>query len=260
MTEKDGGACIRNLCTGFGVFAYVRIRNGRRNGLLLILLALMIYAGWLRWAVHLQHLLAFDLSTVVITVCELTGIVGALLVIVAFLPPTRPQFPPTGAIPIMGVRRRRRTARQRKRDSKFVTLPHFGLFCSLLLPMFMFLFPLTGVNTTSIGLRVRLFKDISETHSSKGAPLFVTVHGSQAIAPNSPGSEEIPKADLRHALEVMLRNRPDKIVFIQPEDDVEYRSVVAAVDAAKSTGARVVLVTSPQKGNSVVISSGGEKP
>ncbi|PYP88242.1 MAG: hypothetical protein DMG65_15355 [Candidatus Angelobacter sp. Gp1-AA117] len=57
----------RNISSKFGVLSPVRTRNGRRNGLLLILLALLVYAGWLRWADQLQRILTFDLSTVVIT-------------------------------------------------------------------------------------------------------------------------------------------------------------------------------------------------
>ena len=71
----------------------MRIRNGSRDGLLLILLALLVYAGWLRWADQLKRLLTFDLSAVVIIACELAGIIGALLIVVSFLPPPRPKFP-----------------------------------------------------------------------------------------------------------------------------------------------------------------------
>lgn len=60
-------------------------------------------------------------------------------------------------------------------------------------------------------------------------------------------SEEIPLARLHDALEEKLRYRPDKVVFIQADPDVEYQSVISAVDAAKSASATVVLVTSAER-------------
>jgi len=182
-------------------------------------------------------------------VCELTGIIGALLVIVSSLPPPRPKFLPTGAIPIMGARRRKW---QRRTRARFSSLPPFGLMWSLLFPGLIFVIAWANrVDTHPIGFTVHSIKDISQVQPFPGFPSLIVRVGLDLRHARHPhyfiNAEEISLSRLRDLLKDKLRYRPDKVAFIQADPDVEYQWVISAVDTAKSTGSAVVLVTSAER-------------
>jgi len=226
----------------------MRGRNGRRNGLLLILIALLVYAGCLRWADQWEQFAGFDLPALVTIICGLTSFIGVLLVVASVLPRPRLQLRPTGALPTLGMRRRKQESRA---GARFSSLPPFGLFYSLLLPAFIFLFALMHLYSTPIGIRVRIMKDIPQFQSAGYVPLVVYVdlvpRKEKIIFRYFLDSKEIPLPELKGVLEEEMRHRPDKLVFIQAHDDVDYQSVVSAVDATKRAGGTAVLVTSPAK-------------
>jgi len=154
----------------------------------------------------------------------------------------------------MGARRRRRAA-QRKAGTRFSALPPFGLFCSLLFPglvLFMGWANRVGAHPIDpIGFIVHSIKDISQVQPFPGIPSLIVRVDPDFRHADHPHyfihSEEIPLSRLHDALEEKLRYRPDKVIFIQADPDVEYQSVISAVDAAKGAGATVVLATSAER-------------
>ena len=101
------------------------------------------------------------------------------------------------------------------------------------------------------GLTVRSIKDISQIQPFPGYPPLILRIGLADRYPNHPHyfitAEETSPAKLHDVLKDKLRYRPDKVLFIQADPNVEYQSVISAVDAAKGAGAAVVLVTSAER-------------
>ena len=110
----------------------MRKPNGRRIGLLLILIALLVYTGCLLWAEKLEQLSSFDLLAIIISICRIAGGIGLLLVFISLIfPAPPPELRPTGALHVLGAGRQKRLAQPFKASRRISGLPAFGLMGSL---------------------------------------------------------------------------------------------------------------------------------
>jgi biopolymer transport protein ExbD len=141
-------------------------------------------------------------------------------------------------------RRRPPKPRRLKLDKRFATLPNYGFCCSLVYAPFAFFLMLTGP-APQHGLYVHIIKDLSVVQPFPGAgPLVIRVDekGHYYL-----GSKEVSENDLPATLEEALRLRCDKVVYVEGDPDVQYQSVVYAVDIIRGAKAHVVLVSAPAK-------------
>ena len=83
MLCRRGHSRTRNLSRCSGVLMSMRKPNGRRIGLLLILIALLVYTGCLLWAEKLEQLSSFDLLAIITSICRIAGGIGLLLVFIS---------------------------------------------------------------------------------------------------------------------------------------------------------------------------------
>ena len=232
----------------------MRKPNGRRIGLLLILIALLVYAGCLLWAEKLEQLSSFDLLAIIISICRIGGGIGLLLVFISLIfPASPPELRPTGALHTLGAGRQKRLAQPFKASRRISGLPAFGLMGSLFFSCILVTSSLWNpylLSQREIGFKVTSIKDISSIQPFPGyAPLIVHIDFvSHDEVEGSPhyflNSEEVELATLPGRLEEALRYRPDKVVFIEAGHDTDYQSVISAIDAVKGSGAAAVLVTS----------------
>lgn len=57
----------------------------------------------------------------------------------------------------------------------------------------------------------------------------------------------VPKAALQKKLNEIYANRPQKIIFVKADPDVVYQDVIAAMDAARGAGVKVIGAVLPSQ-------------
>ena len=57
----------------------------------------------------------------------------------------------------------------------------------------------------------------------------------------------VPKAGLQQKLTEIYANRPQKIIFVKADPDVVYQDVIAAMDAARGAGVKVIGAVLPSQ-------------
>ena len=57
----------------------------------------------------------------------------------------------------------------------------------------------------------------------------------------------VPKAGLAKKLNEIYANRPQKIIFVKADPDVVYQDVIAAMDAARGAGVKVIGAVLPSQ-------------
>ena len=57
----------------------------------------------------------------------------------------------------------------------------------------------------------------------------------------------VPRASLEQKLIEIYRNRPQKIIFVKADPDVVYQDVIAAMDAARGAGVKVIGAVLPSQ-------------
>jgi biopolymer transport protein TolR len=88
--------------------------------------------------------------------------------------------------------------------------------------------------------------------SSGSEPAVVQVLSSGKGRPSLRfNSETIPRANLQSRLTRFFQNRSDKVVQIKAEGRLPFGAVVDAIDACRSTGARIVLAMPGKAGQSI---------
>jgi biopolymer transport protein TolR len=60
-------------------------------------------------------------------------------------------------------------------------------------------------------------------------------------------TEAVPRGQLEQRLLQIYANRPDKILFVKASDDVLYQDVIAAMDAARGAGVKVLGAMLPRQ-------------
>lgn len=58
---------------------------------------------------------------------------------------------------------------------------------------------------------------------------------------------DVPKAQLSAKLNEIYANRPSKIMFVKAEEEVIYQDVIAALDAARGAGVKVIGAVLPDQ-------------
>jgi biopolymer transport protein ExbD len=97
----------------------------------------------------------------------------------------------------------------------------------------------------SEGLMVRTLPTFSRVMRSPGdEPIIVTIDEGKHYFVNSKGVAPIA---LQSALADALSVHFTKVVFVQADREVDFGTVVLAVDAIKGAGAQAVLVSEPPK-------------
>ena len=61
--------------------------------------------------------------------------------------------------------------------------------------------------------------------------------------PNTGPPQPVSKADLGKKLKEIYDPRPDKIIFVKGDPTVKYQDVIAAMDAARGAGVKVIATT-----------------
>ena len=56
---------------------------------------------------------------------------------------------------------------------------------------------------------------------------------------------QVPKAQLGQKLGEIYRNRPQKVIFVKAGKDIVYQDVIAAMDAARGAGVKVIGAVLP---------------
>jgi biopolymer transport protein ExbD/biopolymer transport protein TolR len=56
---------------------------------------------------------------------------------------------------------------------------------------------------------------------------------------------DVPKQQLQAKLNEIYLNRPSKIIFVKADDEVIYQDVIAAMDAARAAGVKVIGAVLP---------------
>ncbi|MGQ0814893.1 MAG: ExbD/TolR family protein [Gemmatimonadota bacterium] len=57
----------------------------------------------------------------------------------------------------------------------------------------------------------------------------------------------VAKAQLASRLKEIYRNRPQKVIFVKADPDVIYQDVIAAMDAARGAGVKVIGAVLPEQ-------------
>jgi len=58
---------------------------------------------------------------------------------------------------------------------------------------------------------------------------------------------QVPKAQLQQKLNDIYANRPQKIIFVKAGPDIVYQDVIAAMDAARGAGVKVIGAVLPSQ-------------
>lgn len=58
---------------------------------------------------------------------------------------------------------------------------------------------------------------------------------------------DVPKQQLQAKLNEIYANRPSKIIFVKADDEVIYQDVIAAMDAARGAGVKVIGAVLPEQ-------------
>lgn len=217
--------------------------TARRIGIASIFAAVILYFGFTRWIETFRNSDDGLTQGLVAGVCilSLSGI--GFLFRALDLHISRP-LPGIQGASLSERRRPPKPPRRLKLDKRFATLPNYGFCCSLIYAPFAFFLMLTAP-ATQHGLYVHIIKDLSMVQPFPGAgPLVIRADekGHYYLA-----SKEFSENDLPAALEEALRLRGDKVVYVEGDPDVQYQSVVSAVDIIRGARAHVVLVSAPAK-------------
>lgn len=137
----------------------------------------------------------------------------------------------------------------------FSGLPTFGWTAAAVFAILVALMMMLelGFRRHSIGLNVHLLKP--------GAVPAVRDYGKPPVVlhlalPDGPGrtpqaylnSQAVAWESLAGVVSESLKARPDRIVYIEADEELQYRDVVSAVDAVRSAQAEVVLLTPEKRG------------
>jgi biopolymer transport protein ExbD len=142
---------------------------------------------------------------------------------------------------------RRQFGGLRSFKTRFSSLPSFGLFCSLTLVFGVFFIGLilTLQFAPSRGIRVHLARSAPRLLFVE--PLIVRMN---SVGPGLPpklylNSQSVLWEMLVSSLQESLKLRPDWVVYVEADPEVDWQHIADVIDAGRNIHARVVLLTIP---------------
>lgn len=121
-------------------------------------------------------------------------------------------------------------------------MPNFGLYCGWILSILMFIFMVDRTPRAPTGLMVHLpsryVAALPRAPQSESLGVYVDTGGRFYV-----NGEVVSRDQLRARLQAELGRRSLWIVYIEANDDIEFRQAVYAIDTIQGLGARVYWVT-----------------
>lgn len=131
--------------------------------------------------------------------------------------------------------------------SRFSSLPSFGLFCASTLVFVVISMGLLLILQfpPSRGIEVHLARVVP--NSPLADPLVVRIEfAGLGLQPNLQlNSQPVTREGLGTVLKDSLKLRPDWVVYIKADPEVDWQHVVDAIDTGRNAHAKVVLLTMP---------------
>ena len=132
---------------------------------------------------------------------------------------------------------------------RFAALPHFGLYCTTVLGLVVFVMMVLNTPYPSKGLYVSLNVDPNARYDPT-PPIIVTIRQDPAtLYPNLfVNSKPVRWSGLQDALKNELKVRPNWVIYIDGDPNLPFAHVAEVVNAAKELHAKAVLLTPESSG------------
>ena len=130
---------------------------------------------------------------------------------------------------------------------RFSSLPSFGLFCSstLIFSVFFIGLILTLQFSPSQGIRVHLARAVPSLLLVEPLVARIGFSGRDLQPDLHLDSKVVSWENLYSALQESLKLRPDWVVYVEADPDVDWQRVSDVMDMIRNARAQVVLLTTP---------------